>query len=49
MEEWIIKKFFQEHYQSVKWFGPDQNRHFVGSDLGPNCLKRLSADDKSCR
>ena len=21
--------------------------HFVGPDLGPNCLQRLSADDKS--
>ena len=26
----------------------DQARHFVGPDLGPNCLQRLSADD-SCR
>ena len=26
---------------------PDQDRHFVGPDLGPNCLQRLSADDKS--
>ena len=26
---------------------PDQAQHFVGSDLGPNCLQRLSADDKS--
>ena len=25
---------------------PDQDRHFVGSDLGPKCLKMLSADDK---
>ena len=24
---------------------PDQARHFVGLDLGPNCLQRLSADD----
>ena len=23
---------------------PDQERHFVGPDLGPNCLQRLSAD-----
>ena len=23
----------------------DQVRHFVGPDLGPNCLQRLSADD----
>ena len=24
---------------------PDQARRFVGSDLGSNCLTRLSADD----
>ena len=24
---------------------PDQARPFVGPDLGPNCLQRLSADD----
>ena len=27
---------------------PDQARHFVGPDLGPYCLQRLSANDKSC-
>ena len=26
---------------------PDQDRYFVSPDLGPNCLQRLSADDKS--
>ena len=26
----------------------DQAQHFVRADLGPNCLQRLSADDKSC-
>ena len=26
---------------------PDQDQHYVGPDLGPNCLSRLSADDKS--
>ena len=26
---------------------PDQARHFVGPDLGPNCLQRLSGDNKS--
>ena len=26
---------------------PDQDHIFVGPDLGPNCLQRLSADDKS--
>ena len=25
----------------------NQARHFVGPDLGPNCLQRLSADDTS--
>ena len=25
---------------------PDQARHFVGPDLGPNCLQGLSADNK---
>ena len=24
---------------------PDQANHFVGPDLGPNCLQRLSVDD----
>ena len=28
---------------------PDQAQRFVGPDLGPNCLQRLSADDKSRR
>ena len=26
----------------------DQDQHFVGPDLGQNCLKRLSADDIIC-
>ena len=26
---------------------PDQARHFVGPDLGPNCLQKLSVDDTS--
>ena len=26
---------------------PDQARHFVRPDLGPNCLQRLLADNKS--
>ena len=28
---------------------PDQDRQNVGPDLGPKCLQRLSADDKSQR
>ena len=26
-------------------FDPDPDQHFVRSDLGPNCLQRLSADE----
>ena len=26
---------------------PDQDRRYVGPDLGPNCLQRLSADDRT--
>ena len=26
---------------------PEQARHIVGPDLGPNCLQNLSADDTS--
>ena len=24
---------------------PDQARHFVGPDMGPNCLQRLATED----
>ena len=30
---------------SNSFMDPDQARRFVGPDLGPNCLPRLSADD----
>ena len=47
--------FFQNHFfnsfrntsKLSNSLNPDQARHFVGPDLGPNCLKRLSADDTS--
>ena len=38
----VFEKFFQEYHQSVKQFGSRSN---VGPDLGPSCLKRLSAND----
>ena len=41
----IFKKFFQEYHQSVKQFGSRSGPTFC-PDLGPNCLQRLSADDK---
>ena len=32
--------------QNVKHLDPDQDRHFVGPDLDPNCLQRLSESVK---
>ena len=40
----FFKKFFLEVSNNLD---PDQEKHFVGPDLDPNCLQRLSADDKS--
>ena len=42
---WMMD-FFNTIRQSNS-LDPDQARHFVGPDLGPNCLQRLSADNKS--
>ena len=41
----VFKKFFQN--TSIMWnsFDPGQARQYVGPDLGPNCLRKLSADD----
>ena len=39
----VFKKFFQEHYG----LDLDQDRRSVGTVLGPECLQRLSADNKS--
>ena len=43
-----IVDFFNTIRVSNNW-DPDQAPHFVGPDLGPNCLQRLSADNKSKR
>ena len=53
----LTADFFSELTFSENSFGhiirvsnsldPDQDRHFVGPDLGPNCLQRLSAYNKS--
>ena len=51
-----IFSFFQNHFFFKKnsfmntisdSLDPDQDRHFVRPDLGPNYLQRLSADDTS--
>ena len=41
---WVLD-FFNTIWVSSS-LDPDQARHFVGPDLGPNCLQRLSADNK---
>ena len=41
--------FFSKKKLSVATrLNPDQTRRFVGPDLGPKCLQKLSADD-NCR
>ena len=39
--------FFRNSIRVSNSLDPDQTRHFVGPDLGPNCLQMLSADDTS--
>ena len=43
----LFEQLIQECHQSVNSLDLDQARLFVGPDLGPNCLHRLSADDTS--
>ena len=41
------KKSFRNTIRGSNSLDPDRDRHSVGPDLGPNCLQRLSADDKN--
>ena len=41
------KKSFRNTIRVSNSLDPDQARRFVGPDLGPKCLQRLSADDTS--
>ena len=41
------KNSFRNTIKVSNGLDPDEDRHFVGPDLGPNCLQRLSADVKS--
>ena len=34
----------ENFFQDKKSLDPDQAQHFVGPDLGPNCLQWLSAE-----
>ena len=41
----FFKNSFRNTIRLSNSLDPDQARHFVGLDLGPNCLQRSSADD----
>ena len=41
------KNYFRNTIRVSNSLDPDQARQYVGPDLGPNCLQRLSADDNS--
>ena len=45
----FFKSIFQEHFQSVNGLYLDQDRRSVGTDIGSNCLQKLSTDNKSRR
>ena len=43
----FFEKFFQEYLIRVSnSLDPDQAQHFVGPDLGPNCLQKLADDTR---
>ena len=39
------KKYFRNTIRVSSRLDPDQARRFVGPDMGPNCLQRLSERD----
>ena len=39
------KNSFKNTIKVSNSLDPDQARHFVGPDLGPNCLQKLSEDE----
>ena len=44
----LLKNSFSNTIRVLDGLDSDRERHSVGFDLGPTCLQRLSADDKSC-
>ena len=40
----FLENSFKNTIRVSKSLDPDQARHFVRPDMGPNCLQRLSAD-----
>ena len=43
----LFKRYFLTTIRVLNSLDPDQDRHCVSPDLGPNCLQKLPADDKS--
>ena len=43
----FFENSFRNNMRVSNSFDPDQARHFVGPDLGPNFLQKSSADDTS--
>ena len=43
--QFFLKKLFRNTIRVSNSWDPNQTRRFVGPDLGPNCLQKLSADD----
>ena len=43
----LFQKTFRNTIRVSNSMDPDLARHFIGPDLGSNCLQRLSADNKS--
>ena len=43
----FLKNSFRINIRVTNGLDPDQARLFVGPDLAPNCLQRLSADETS--
>ena len=41
----FFQNSFRNNIRVSNSLDPDQARHFVGPDLGPNCLQRLSAGE----
>ena len=45
----LFKNSFRNTIRVSNGLDPDQDRRYVGPELGPNCLQKLSADDESRR
>ena len=43
------KNSFRNAIRVANSLDPDQARHLVGPDLGPNCLQKLSAEEDTSR